>query len=489
MFPYLVKMVACSVILFGYYYCFLRNERFHQYNRFFLLGIVFLSVGLPLLKLPLLSSAGMDTVLQTWRRLSPAPVTLDEVVVFRNPRAVFHPQHWLIWCYAGISFLLSIRLFMTCRNVLKLKKGQSGKRIGRIRLFWSAHPQAPFSFFNWMFWNPRLPIHSPQGKQIFRHECYHITQKHSWDLFFIELICICCWFNPVFFIIRKELHTLHEFLADRHVTRSADRFDYAQLLVRHSLGAAHHPLMTPFFNTDLKRRIAMLTHHQQPVFQYLKKGMALPVIAIALLLVSFAPVKKAVLAVSFALPVTEIAGEAFQNRPANTSAPEITQGNDTRKPAETTGPQTGSITVTEDPSTTEPDSPIQLPPTENPMVVVLPPADTLPRYQERGPEIFTKVERDATFPGGPEAWKKFLHANLRFPEKNNAPAGTYTAIVQFIVDRDGVISDIKLIADPGYDFGSEAKRVIQLSGKWNPAVQNKRIVKAYRKQPITFNIS
>ncbi|MCD2421960.1 M56 family metallopeptidase [Niabella pedocola] len=487
MFPYLVKMVACSAILFGYYYCFLRNERFHQYNRFFLLGIVLLSFCLPLLKLPLLTPGSMDAVLQTWQRLSPAPVTLDEVVVSSNTRTVFHPQNGLTWCYAGVSLLLSIRLFMACRNVLKLKKGQPGKRIGRIRLFWSDHPKTPFSFFNWMFWNPRLSMHSPQGKQIFRHEWYHIRQKHSWDLFFIELVCVCCWLNPFFFLIRKELHTLHEFLADRHVTRSTDRFDYAQLLVRHSLGAAHHPLMTPFFNTDLKRRIAMLTQNRQPVLQYLRKAMALPVIATALFLVSFAPVKKALLAVSFALPGPEIHAEAFSGMPANTgglqttSREELRQLGPARQPISMAVPISNGVSAATIPS-------IELPPAEQP-VVVFPTADTLPRYQERGPEIFTKVERDASFPGGPDAWKQFLQANLRFPEKNNAPAGTYTAIVQFIVDREGAISDIKVIADPGYNFGAEAKRVIQLSGKWNPALQNKRVVKAYRKQPITFNVS
>ncbi|WP_300599708.1 M56 family metallopeptidase [Niabella sp.] len=488
MFPYLVQMVACSVILFGYYYCFLRNERFHQYNRFFLLGIVLLSFCLPLLKLPLLTESRMNTVLQSWQRFNPTSVALDEVVISKSSKPAFFLQYGCTGLYAGISILLSLRLFIAYRSVLKLRKGQAGKRIGQIRLFWSDHPQAPFSFFNWLFWNPALRIHSAQGQQIFRHEGYHIKQKHSWDLFFIELLCICCWFNPVFFLVKRELNTLHEFLADRHVTRSTDRFSYAQLLVRHSLGAAHHPLMTPFFNTDLKRRIAMLTQNQQSAFPHLKKGMVLPVVAIALLLFSFEPVKKAVSAISFAPPVPQIIGETFRNRPAGTASQTMQPSKILKQPKTAVQP-TGSVAVIEDNIVAQPSPSLQLPLTENPITVLLPFADIPVRNPERPQEIFTKVEYDATFPGGPEAWKRFLQANLRFPEKNNVPAGTYTAIVQFIVDQDGIISDIKLVTDPGYDFGFEAKRVIQLSGKWNPAIQNKRVVKAYRKQPITFNVS
>ncbi|MBO9594560.1 MAG: energy transducer TonB [Niabella sp.] len=247
--------------------------------------------------------------------------------------------------------------------------------------------------------------------------------------------------------------------------------------------------MTPFFNTDLKRRVAMLTQNRRSVFQYLRKGMALPVIAAALFLFSFTPVKKAFLAVSVALPGPEIVTKKFPGMPANTRSRKTTQKVENQALPAAKDRQPRNTVPAPDLVTAGTVPLIGLPPAGNPVVVVLPSADTLPRRQERGPEIFTQVEHDASFPGGPDAWRQFLQANLRFPEKNNAPAGTYTVIVQFIVDRDGTISDVKVTADPGYNFGMEAQRVIQLSGKWNPALQNKRVVKAYRKQPITFNVS
>ncbi len=103
-------------------------------------------------------------------------------------------------------------------------------------------------------------------------------------------------------------------------------------------------------------------------------------------------------------------------------------------------------------------------------------------------KIFDKVEIEASFPGGDAKWRQFLEKNLNAstPVDNGAPEGTYTVTVQFIVDKEGNISDVHSINDPGYGMGQEAVHVIQKGPKWNPANQNGKAVKAYRRQPITF---
>lgn len=107
---------------------------------------------------------------------------------------------------------------------------------------------------------------------------------------------------------------------------------------------------------------------------------------------------------------------------------------------------------------------------------------------EKEPEIFTKVEKDAQYPGD---WSRYLTTNLRgeVPVENGASPGNYQVIVQFVVDVQGNVSDVKVIKDPGFGMGAEAVRVIKKSGKWKPAIQNGREVKAYRKQPITFQVT
>lgn len=105
-------------------------------------------------------------------------------------------------------------------------------------------------------------------------------------------------------------------------------------------------------------------------------------------------------------------------------------------------------------------------------------------------KIFEKVDVEATFPGGEGGWRRYLEKNLNpnVPVENDAPIGIYTVIVQFIVDKNGNISDVKTLTNFGYGMEQEVLRIIRKGPSWSPASQSKRPVKAYRKQPITFVI-
>jgi protein TonB len=113
------------------------------------------------------------------------------------------------------------------------------------------------------------------------------------------------------------------------------------------------------------------------------------------------------------------------------------------------------------------------------------------KEEEDPNKVFEKVEIEASFKGGEGAWRKYLERNLNAntPVDNNAPEGTYTVWVQFIVDKDGAISDVKALSNHGYGMEEEAVKVIKKGPAWVPAVQNGRQVKAYRKQPITFVVT
>ncbi len=104
--------------------------------------------------------------------------------------------------------------------------------------------------------------------------------------------------------------------------------------------------------------------------------------------------------------------------------------------------------------------------------------------------IFEKVDIEAKFPGGDMAWRKFLERNLRgdVAAENGAPSGIYTVWVQFIVDKEGKIADVKALTNNGYGMEQEVTRIIKICPLWQPASQNGRKVKAYRKQPVTFMI-
>jgi len=102
-------------------------------------------------------------------------------------------------------------------------------------------------------------------------------------------------------------------------------------------------------------------------------------------------------------------------------------------------------------------------------------------------KTFTKVEIESEFPGGMSAWARYLNRNLRYPQDaiDNEVQGT--VIVQFIVDKEGNVSDVEAVSGAN-ELRDEAVRVIKKSGKWTPAVQNGRQVKSYKKQPIVFRL-
>ncbi len=104
---------------------------------------------------------------------------------------------------------------------------------------------------------------------------------------------------------------------------------------------------------------------------------------------------------------------------------------------------------------------------------------------------FTSVQVEAKFPGGQAAWTKFLERNLnnQTPADNGAAPGNYTVTVSFLVDKEGNISQVQALTDPGYGCAQEAVRVIQKGPKWQPAIQNGRKVIYRQKQNITFQVT
>jgi protein TonB len=113
------------------------------------------------------------------------------------------------------------------------------------------------------------------------------------------------------------------------------------------------------------------------------------------------------------------------------------------------------------------------------------------KKEEDENKVFEKVEVEASFKGGEREWTKYLQRNLdaNVAIENGANEGSYTVVVQFIVDKEGRISDVKGLTSHGHGMEEEAIRVIKRGPDWVPAIQNGRNVKAYRKQPITFVVA
>jgi protein TonB len=129
--------------------------------------------------------------------------------------------------------------------------------------------------------------------------------------------------------------------------------------------------------------------------------------------------------------------------------------------------------------------------------IVAPPVETkglggviAPKVTEHhDTKVWTKVENPAEFPGGQGEWTRYLQQNLRYPEvalDNNTQA---VVRVQFIVDKEGNISEVMALNDPGDGLAEEAVRIIKKGPKWRPAEQNGSKVIYRNIQAITFRIN
>ncbi len=101
-------------------------------------------------------------------------------------------------------------------------------------------------------------------------------------------------------------------------------------------------------------------------------------------------------------------------------------------------------------------------------------------------KIFTKVEIEATFPGGPQAWSKYVSRAIQSQLDEFTESDYGTCVVRFIVDRNGVVSDVQATTMKGSKLAEIAVNAIRKGPKWTPAQQNGRFVNAYRLQPVTL---
>jgi beta-lactamase regulating signal transducer with metallopeptidase domain len=451
MLTYLIQMIACSGVLYAYYHFFLRNEKFHQYNRFYLLFAMALSLILPLFKIPVIVEDAATNPIYAF-------VSTEKTVLVTATAKPFDYVQLLYVTYGCIVLGLIARLMKAIRQIIRIKREANIEAIEGIRFIKTLHPDAPFSFFKWMFWNKNTELESAEGRHIFNHEMYHIDNKHSWDLLFSEILLCLYWFNPFFYLYRKEIATIQEFLADKHATKEQDRYDYAELLIRKAISQQQQKLINPFFHNQLKRRITMLTTSEKTAWQWSRKLFTIPLF---LLIASVTIIR------CKAEDKKEEAGITSTNVTSAATPP----------PADSVAPPTNIEAVVQPSENKNAITNSKEPVLKNEKGEVIP-----------GPDVFSKVEVDAKYPGN---WRSFLEKHLdgQVAVDNGAGSGTYTTIIQFIVDTKGNVSDVKALTNIGYGLEEESIRVIKQSGKWMPAIMNGRPVKAYRKQPITFQVT
>jgi N-acetylmuramoyl-L-alanine amidase len=289
---YLLKVSLISGLLFAYYRLFLRDRMFHQYNRGFLLAATLVSVALPFIPLPtgysLTGIVHAPTLAGALHAITPG----DWHEAGSPAHLAGTDSPWMGWeGVAGLGYVVVACGFLftflrQIRYVHRLPGKYPREKIGDIHFYLTTEPGTPFSFLNRLFWNAEIDVNSSQGRQVLEHELYHIRQRHTLDLLLLKIVMILFWPVVIFYLIYREVRTIHEFLADRHAVSGGDRYQYAELLVWHSIHDRPLSMLHPFFQSSIKRRITMITQLKCATSGYFSRLMVLPLVF--LLLCAFA---------------------------------------------------------------------------------------------------------------------------------------------------------------------------------------------------------
>ncbi|PSL31842.1 M56 family metallopeptidase [Chitinophaga ginsengisoli] len=271
MIAYLIKMLVCSGVLYGYYVLALKNNSFHRWNRGYLLLATITSILLPLLQFSFASAA------------APA-YTGPLVTVYAYMTSTAQKagaSNFASWIPPGIYALIALLLIVNMlRNWLLIKRlTRQGKQVSFDSYLLINHPQvkSTFSFFSVIFWGDELTPDSEEGKQVLRHELEHIRGRHTADKLFLQLVCAVFWFNPFLHLFKRELAMVHEFLADKAVAAENAPDDYARTLLQMTLQTKRMLIANSFTQAPVKRRILML-FSQKANYALMKKIIIFPVL-------------------------------------------------------------------------------------------------------------------------------------------------------------------------------------------------------------------
>ena len=281
LFQYLLKVILVSGILTGYYWVSLRNKRFHHYNRFYLVGTLLLSWGLPLLNLQ-------------WFYLAPEPASpihqVAKLIYFSPNTLNASTMSWDELVGVALIVVAGILVIAFLRGIAQLFLIKSKGRVtpmDRFDFIETSVEDAPFSFFRNLFWKKECALNDENGQRMLHHEITHIEQYHSFDKVLATLSTCLAWMNPFFWLIRKELEVVHEFIADEAAITNNDASQLAEMLLAAQFSPTLFSNGQSFFYSSIKRRILMLTASKKTSYSYARRLLVLPITLGALALLSF----------------------------------------------------------------------------------------------------------------------------------------------------------------------------------------------------------
>ena len=539
MLAYFLKINVAIALFYAFYRLFFYKDTFFTWRRAALLCFFAISAVYPLLNIqtwiteqePMVAMADLyaDIVLPEFT-ITPEQATSDWKTLLLQTVG---------FAYWGMVIVLAIRFFIQLAGIIRLAFRCRKAKIGNTNVHLLRQASGPFSFFHWIFIHPTSHTED-ELSEILTHEQTHANQWHSIDVLVSEIVCIFCWFNPFAWLMKREIRTNLEYLADNRVLEPGHDSKAYQY---HLLGLSHHKAAATIYNSfnvlPLKKRIKMMNKKRTREIGRTKYLMFLPLAALLMIISNIEAVARTTkemakdvieaveenLASNSTTPEMEVATEAI---PVET--PISQQDKDKLvtykgkvvdkdgKPVE--GAELlidGSHKLPQDQSfVTDKNGNFSFMAFENAHIgviwnkndkymlkgirydqkertnlkIVMDDQWQNPPSNDPNNPVFEVVEIMPEFPdGGMSGLMQFLSKNIQYPinAQKNHTQGRVT--VQFVVNKDGSISEPKIIRGVDPDLDGEAIRVISLMPKWKPGMQKGQPVRVKYTVPVMFRLS
>jgi len=432
---YILKSAACLAVFYLFYKLLMSRDTFHRFNRFALLGLLVLSSVLPLVEVSVNRPAPVHETMLTLEQLLLLADVQTEGEAVAQPTTALWVRVALLVYLAGIVFFAVRNLWSLGRLAVLLRRGRLEQladwlpgRTENVRLVVHNRDIAPFSWMRYIVLS-RKDLEE-NGREILIHELAHIRNHHSWDLLLADLCIFVQWFNPAAWLLKQELQTIHEYEADETVLREGvDAKKYQMLLIKKAVGTRLYSMANSFNHSSLKKRITMMLKEKSSPWARVKY--------------------------LYVLPLAALAVSAFARPEVSAVADELSSAkvNDLVASMKTNQLETVSFAV----------------------------KDTLT-------PVFEVVERMPQFPGGVAAQVEYFKKNLRYPAEAKKAGTQGRVVVQFFVNKDGSISNVKVLrgVDPALD--AEAIRLVNSMPKWKPGMQKGKAVTVKYTVPVLFSL-
>ena len=428
---YILKSAACLAVFYLFYKLLMSRDTFHRFNRFALLGLLVLSSLLPLVEASVNSPAAVQETMLTLEQL----LLLADIQPEGESMAAATPSATVLWLRAALLVYLTGIVFFIVRNLCSLARLGRLIRQGKREALDSYLPDRKeknvrlvvhdhdIAPFSWMHWIVIARKDLEEnGREILIHELAHIRNRHSWDLLLADLCIFVQWFNPAAWLLKQELQNIHEYEADETVLREGVNARNYQMLL-------------------IKKAVGTRLYSMANSFNHssLKKRITM------MLKEKSNPWARA--KYLYILPLAALAVTAFARPEVSAVADEISA------------------------------------------VKVIAPAvhDSIqPNVQPAVAAPSSALDQMPEFPGGMEALNTYLRNNIRYPQEAQKAGIQGRVIIQFIVSKDGSITDAEVVESVDPQLDAEGLRLIKNMPRWKPGMRKGQAIRVKQTLPIRF---